>query len=55
MDFVTRFSQSADQRGDIYDLILVFYDLLAKIVYYELVQTTITEPAIAEVIFNIVI
>ena len=43
MDFVTGLPQSADWRGNSYDLI------------YELVQTTITAPALAESILNAVI
>ena len=55
MDFVTRLPQSADWRGDGYDSILVIVDWLMKMVYYEPVQTTITAPALPEVILNIVV
>ena len=55
MDFVTGFPQSADQRGNGYDLILVIIDWLTKMVHYEPVQMTVTIPALAKVIFNIVV
>ena len=54
IDFVTGLPQSADWRGDSYDLILVIVNRLTKMVYYEPVQTTITAPALAEVILNII-
>ena len=47
--------QSADQKRDGYDLILVIVDRLTKMVYYEPVQTIITVPALAEVILNVVV
>ena len=47
--------QSTDWRGNGYDSILVIVDWLTKMVYYEPVQTTITAPALAEVILNIVV
>ena len=55
MDFVTGQPQFADWRGDGYDSILVIVDRLTKMVHYEPVQTTITAPALAEVILNIVV
>ena len=55
MDFVTGLPQSADWRGDGYDSILVIVDWLTKMVHYELVQTTITAPALAKVILNVVV
>ena len=47
--------QSADWRGNGYDSILVIVDRLTKMVHYEPVQTTITAPALAEVILNVVV
>ena len=47
--------QSADWRGNGYDLILLIVDWLMKMVYYELVQTTIIVLALAEVILNVVV
>ena len=47
--------QSADWRGNDYDLILVIIDWLVKIVQYTLVQTTITAFALAEVILNVIV
>ena len=47
--------QSAFWRGDGYDSILVIINWLTKMVYYKPVQTTITVPALAEVILNIVV
>ena len=55
MDFVTGLPQSADWRDDSYDSILVIVNWLMKMVHYEPVQTTITAPALAEVILNIVV
>ena len=55
MDFVTGLRQSTDYSGDSYDLILIIVNRLTKMLYYELVKTTITVPALAEVILNIVI
>ena len=55
MDFVTRLPQFADWRDDGYDSILVIFDWLIKIVNYKPVQTTITAPALAEVILNVVV
>ena len=55
MNFVMGFPQSADWRGDGYDSILVIVDWLTKMVHYEPVQTTITAPTLAKVIFNIVV
>ena len=55
MDFVTGLPQSADWRGDGYDSILVIVNRLTKMVHYEPVQTTITAPALAEVILNVVV
>ena len=55
MDFVIGLPQSADWRGDSYDLILVIVNWLIKIIYYEPVQTIITVAALTEVILNIVI
>ena len=50
-----RLPQSADWRGDSYDSILVIVDRLTKMVHYEPVQTTITAPALVEVILNVVV
>ena len=47
--------QSGDWRGNGYDLIRVIVNRLTKMVYYKSVQTTITAPALAKVILNIVI
>ena len=55
MDFVIGLPQSAVWRGNGYDSILVIVDWLTKMVHYEPVQTTITSPALAKVIFNIVV
>ena len=55
MDFVTGLPQSVDWRGNGYNLILVIIDWLTKIVYYKPMQMTITAPALAEVILNIVV
>ena len=55
MDFVTGLPQSADWRGDGYDLILVIVDWLTKMVHYEPVQTRITVPVLAKVILNVIV
>ena len=55
IDFVMGLPQSADWRGNGYDLILLIVDWLMKMVYYELVQTTIIVLALAEVILNVVV
>ena len=55
MDFVMGLPQSADWRGNGYDQILVIVNWLMKMIYYELVQTTITALALAKVILNIVV
>ena len=55
MDFVTRLPQSADCKGDGYNSILVIVDWLTKMVYYEPVQMTITAPALAKIIVNVVV
>ena len=55
IDFVTGLPQSADWKGNGYDSILVIADWLMKMVYYEPVQTTITAPALAKVILNVVV
>ena len=55
MDFVTGLSQSADWRGNSYDLSLVIVDWITKMVYYEPMQMIITAPALAEVILNVVV
>ena len=55
IDFITGLPQSADWRGNGYDSILVIIDWLTKIVHYEPMQTTITAPALAKVIFNVVV
>ena len=55
MDFATGLPQSANWRGNRYDSILVIIDQITKMVYYEPVQTTITAPALAEVIVNVVV
>ena len=55
MDFVTGLPQSTDWRGDGDDSIMVIINQLAKMVHQKPVQRTITVPALAEVIFNIVI
>ena len=47
--------QSADWKSDGYDLILVIVGRLTKMVHYKPIQRTITTPALAEVILNIVI
>ena len=47
--------QSVDWRGDGYDSILVIVDRLTKMVHYKCLQTTITAPALAEVILNVVV
>ena len=47
--------QSVDCKGDVYDLILVIVNRLTKMVHYKPVQTTITAPALAEVILNVVV
>ena len=47
--------QSADWRGNGYDLILVIVNRLTKMVHYKPVQTTITAPALAEVILNVIV
>ena len=46
--------QSADWRGNSYDLILVIIDRLTKMVYYKPVQKTMTAPVLTEVILNVV-
>ena len=55
MNFIMGLPQSADWRGNGYDSILVIVNWLTKIIYYELLQTTITAPTLAEVILNIVV
>ena len=44
-----------DWRGNDYDSILVIVNWLTKMLHYEPVQTTITAPALAEVILNVVV
>ena len=55
MDFVMGLPQSADWRGDGYDSILVIIDWLMKMIHYEPLQMTITAPALAKVILNVVV
>ena len=55
MDFVIGLPQSADWRGNDYDLILVIVNRLTKMIHYEPVQTTITALALAKIILNIVV
>ena len=55
MDFVIGLPQSADWRGNGYDSILVIVNWLTKMVYYEPVKTTITAPALVEVILNVIV
>ena len=50
-----RLPQSTDWKSNSYDLILVIVDQLTKMIYYELMQMTITAPVLAEVILNIVV
>ena len=47
--------QFIDWRANGYDSILLIVDWLTKMVHYEPVQMTITAPALAEVIFYIVV
>ena len=47
--------QSTDWRGNGYDSILVIVNRLTKMVQYKLMQTTITAPALANVILNVVV
>ena len=55
MNFVIGLPQSTDWRGNSYDSILIIVNWLTKMVHYEPVQITITAPALAEVILNIVV
>lgn len=55
MDLVTRLSVSTNQKGEIYDSILVIVDRLTKMAYYELVKVTINTPALAIVIIDVVV
>ena len=55
MDFVTGLPQFAGWRDSGYDSILVIVDCLMKMIHYEPVQTTITAPALVEVILNVVV
>ena len=55
MDFVTGSPISTNWKGDSYDSILVVVDRLTKRVHYELVQTTIDAPRIAEIIINFIV
>ena len=55
IEFLIGLPQFANWRGDNYDLILIIVDRLTKKVYYEPVQTTITAPALADIILNIVV
>ena len=55
MDFVTGLPQSADWRSNGYNLILVIVDWLTKMVYYKPMQMTVTVPALANVILNVVV
>ena len=55
IDFVTGLPQFADWRNNGYDSILVIVNWLTKMVHYELLQTIITAPTLAKVIFDIVV
>ena len=55
MDFVIGLPQFSNLRGNGYNLILVIVDRLTKMIHYEPVQITITAPALAEDILNVVV
>ncbi len=55
MDFVIRLSVFINQKGDIYNLILVIINWLTKIVHYKLLKITIDIFSLIEVILDIVI
>ena len=55
MDFVIGLPLLANWKGDRYDLILVIFDRLTKMVLYKPVKITINAPGLAEVIINIVV
>lgn len=55
MDFMTGLPISADCKGGSYNSIFVIVDRLTMIVRYEPVQGTITAPALAEVILDVVV
>ena len=47
--------QFADWKSNSYDSILVIFNRLTKMIYYEPVQTTITALVLAKVILNVVV
>lgn len=55
MDLVISLPLLIDLKGDSYNAILVIVDQLTKIVYYEVVKTTIDVLRIAKVIIDIVV
>ena len=55
MDFVTGLLLSADWKGNNYDLILVIFDQLTKMMHYEPVKVTIDAPGLAKVILDVVV
>ena len=55
MDFGTSLPLFADWKGGSYNSILVIFELLTKMVYYEPVKVTIDAPELAEVIIDVVI
>ena len=55
MNFIMKLPQSANQKSNNYNLILIIIDSLIKIIYYKLVQMIITIPILIEVIFNIIV
>ena len=55
IDFIIGLPQSANWRGNGYNSILVIVDWLTKMVHYKPVQMTITAPALAEVILNVIV
>ena len=55
IDFVTGLPILTDLKKESYNSILVIVNRLTKIIYYELVKSTINTPRLAKVIFDIVV
>lgn len=55
IDFVTRLLISTNWKNKSYDSILVIFNPLTKIIFYELVKMTINIPRLAKIILDMVI
>lgn len=55
IDFVTSLPLSIDQKDNSYNVILVIIDCLIKIMYYNLVKTTIDTVNLAKVIIKVIV